>query len=333
MFASLRIRTAFVFALILCVLPAAASAATVTLAWNANTETNIGGYVLVYGTSPGSYSGSVDVGNTTSRAVSSLTSGTRYYFAVRAYNTSGVSGPLSSEVNELATDAPDVTAPVATMTAPAAGAQVSGSVALSATATDNVGVAGVTFRVDGIAVGPEDATAPYSFAWNTVTASNGSHTLTAVARDAAGNLGTSSAITIQVVNDGTAPTILTLTPAANASGVSAATAVSVRFSEALNPSSVSAANFELRTATTNALVTAAVSYQMPRPIPRGSFLERRSRPVRRTTPPSRGDPPGFATSRATRWRPIGCGRSRLRNRRRLERDSSPPTRSKRESGP
>ena len=79
--------------------------ATVTLAWNANPETNIGGYFWLRH-APGSYSGSVDVGNTTSRSIASLTSGTRYYFAVRAYNTSGVSGPLSSEVNELASDAP-----------------------------------------------------------------------------------------------------------------------------------------------------------------------------------------------------------------------------------
>ena len=103
MFASLRIRTALVLGLSLCA-PAIANAATVALAWNANPESNIGGYVLVYGTTPGSYSASVDVGNTTTRSVSSLTSGTRYYFAVRAYNTSDVSGPLSSEVNELASD-------------------------------------------------------------------------------------------------------------------------------------------------------------------------------------------------------------------------------------
>ena len=259
MFASLRIRTALVLGLSLGA-PAIASAATVTLAWNANPESNIGGYVLVYGTTPGSYSGSVDVGNTTTRAISSLTAGTRYYFAVRAYNTSDVSGPLSIEVNEIAADPADVTPPVATMTGPAAGAQVSGSVQLSATATDNVAVAGITFRVDGIAAGAEDTTAPYTFTWNTVSAANGSHALTAVARDTAGNLGTSAAITVQVQNDQTPPTILTLTPAANASGVSAATAVSVRFNEALTPSSVSAATFELRTVTTNTLVAAAVSY-------------------------------------------------------------------------
>ena len=96
--------------------------------------------------------------------------------------------------------------------------------------------------------------------WNTAGAATGSHALRAVARDSAGNLGTSPAVTVQVMNDSTPPLILALTPAANASNVSGATTVTARFDEPLNPSTVSAANFELRTAATNALVTATVSY-------------------------------------------------------------------------
>src|SRR5205814_1680242 len=49
--------------------------------------------------------------------------------------------------------------------------------------------------------------APYSVSWNTTTASNGSHTLTAVARDAAGNRTTSAAVTVTVFNDTTPPAV------------------------------------------------------------------------------------------------------------------------------
>ena len=64
----------------------------------------------------------------------------------------------------------DTTAPTVSITAPAAGATVSGTVPVTATATDNVGVAGVQFKVDGVNVGAEDTKKPYSVSWNTTTA-------------------------------------------------------------------------------------------------------------------------------------------------------------------
>jgi len=65
---------------------------------------------------------------------------------------------------------------------------------VSATASDSVGVAGVQFLLDGVALGSEDTTAPYSVSWNTTTTANGSHSLTARARDAAGNQTTSATV-------------------------------------------------------------------------------------------------------------------------------------------
>jgi hypothetical protein len=97
----------------------------------------------------------------------------------------------------------DTTAPTTSITAPAGGATVSGStVTVSATASDDVGVVGVQFELDGATLGAEDTTAPYSVVWNTTTATNGSHTLTAVARDAAGNTTTSAPVTVTVSNGG-----------------------------------------------------------------------------------------------------------------------------------
>ena len=110
----------------------------------------------------------------------------------------------------------DSTPPTVSLTSPASGATVSGTVTVTATASDNVGVVGVQFRLDGAVLGAEDATAPYSVPWTTTTASNGSHSLTAVARDAAGNVRTSAAITVTVSNDSTPPTVSLTSPASGA---------------------------------------------------------------------------------------------------------------------
>ena len=79
-------------------------------------------------------------------------------------------------------------------------AQVSAIVTVTADASDNVGVAGVRFRVDGVDVGVEDTEEPYGFTWDTRTVANGAHTLSARARDAAGNTATSASVTVNVAN-------------------------------------------------------------------------------------------------------------------------------------
>src|SRR5207247_562908 len=77
---------------------------------------------------------------------------------------------------------------------------VSATITVTASASDNVGVAGVQFMLDGANLGAEDTGAPYSVSWDTTTTGNGSHTLTAIARDAAGNRTTSTAVTVTVSN-------------------------------------------------------------------------------------------------------------------------------------
>ncbi|MDE2311708.1 MAG: hypothetical protein KGJ93_01270 [Patescibacteria group bacterium] len=109
-------------------------------------------------------------------------------------------------VTEATAPAADTTPPVASVTSPANGATVSGSISLIATATDNVGVAGVQFKVDGVNVGAEDTSSPYGSTWDTTTATNGTHLITATARDAAGNLGVSSAVSVTVNNQTSTPT-------------------------------------------------------------------------------------------------------------------------------
>jgi hypothetical protein len=121
---------------------------------------------------------------------------------------------------------PDTTPPTVAVTAPAPGATISGTVNVTADAADNVGVAAVQFKVDGADLAVEDTTAPYSVSWNTTTSSNGTHNLTAVARDAAGNPTTSGAVTVTVDNVSPPPPSSTLVAAYsfNGSGMTVADA-------------------------------------------------------------------------------------------------------------
>jgi len=93
----------------------------------------------------------------------------------------------------------DTVGPTVNLTAPAPG-NVSGNVTVSATASDNVGVAGVKF-FDGVTqIGSEVTSAPYQVAWNTTAVANGSHSLTALARDGSGNSSSSPAVVVNVSN-------------------------------------------------------------------------------------------------------------------------------------
>jgi hypothetical protein len=99
----------------------------------------------------------------------------------------------------LTTGSGDTTPPTTSITAPTAGATVSGTTTVSASASDNVGVSKVEFYLDG-ALQSTDTTSPYSWSWNTTAAANGSHSLQSKAYDAAGNVGTSSTISVTVSN-------------------------------------------------------------------------------------------------------------------------------------
>ena len=94
-------------------------------------------------------------------------------------------------------------------TPPTVSASVSGSsgtITLNATASDNVGVTGVEFFIDGVSRG-SDSTSPYSLAFNSTALANGSHTLTARASDAASNSTTSNPVSFSV-NNTTGGTVL-----------------------------------------------------------------------------------------------------------------------------
>ena len=113
---------------------------------------------------------------------------------------------------------PDTTPPVVTINSPADGAAVSGIINVQGTATDNVGVIQVEFYVDFQLVTSNPA-GSFLFVWDTRSFTNGSHTLTVKAYDAANNVGqASSTVSVNnvVVVDTTPPTVYITSPAAGA---------------------------------------------------------------------------------------------------------------------
>ena len=92
---------------------------------------------------------------------------------------------------------PDVTPPTVNITAPTAG-DVTGTVTVTAAATDNVGISQVEFFAGATSIGVA-TTAPYQVQWNTSALPNGIVQLTAVARDGAGNQTTSAAVAMNVI--------------------------------------------------------------------------------------------------------------------------------------
>jgi hypothetical protein len=111
---------------------------------------------------------------------------------------------------------PDDQAPQVTVTGPVANATVSGITALGATAADNVGVTSLWFLVDGQPVGPALSNPPFAGTWDTRTASPGTHLVSAMAADAAGNVGTSAPVPVTVDNSGPLPALITIDAVVNA---------------------------------------------------------------------------------------------------------------------
>jgi O-glycosyl hydrolase len=112
--------------------------------------------------------------------------------------------PANSFFTLTALTASDVTPPSVWLTAPGDRSLDAGTVPVSAAASDNEGVAGVQFLLNGQPLGVEDTTSPYSVSWDTTAFANGDYSLSARARDTAGNTTTSAAITVTVSNS--APT-------------------------------------------------------------------------------------------------------------------------------
>ena len=202
-----------------------ALAGSLTIEWDTNTEPDMAGYRVYMSTDSSTFGLTPDQAKavaTTQDVAFGLTSATfngldpsqTYWFGVTAFDTSDNESGFS---NVVSAQPPDLTAPIVSVTAPVSGATLSDTVTLTATASDNVGVVGVQFKINGNDIGVEDTTAPWSISWDTSGVSNGTYIITAVARDAAGNTSASSLVTVSVDNtDVTAPSISITSPAQGA---------------------------------------------------------------------------------------------------------------------
>ncbi|HOO70675.1 MAG TPA: Ig-like domain-containing protein [Spirochaetota bacterium] len=121
-----------------------------------------------------------------------------YAVTATAYDASGndASDSVTVTVNNITEDTTD---PTVAITAPSDSAEVSDTITITASASDNVGVTSVEFYVAGSLVST-DTSAPYAYSWNTTGVSDGSVTITAIAYDASGN-DASDSVTVTVNND------------------------------------------------------------------------------------------------------------------------------------
>lgn len=155
----------------------AASSTQINLTWTASSD-NIGvtGYyiyrnaTLVSSTAGLSYS---DTG---------LTPSTAYQYFVKAFDASGNISPQSNTITVTTQSAPVDNPPTVSITSPANGNTVSGTVSVTASATDDKGISKVDFYIDG-ALKSSDASTPYSYSWNTTSYVNGGHTIMVRAYD------------------------------------------------------------------------------------------------------------------------------------------------------
>jgi len=199
-------------------------------------------------------------------ALSGLTPGTTYHFRVRSTDASGASA--SSSDMTYATTA-DSTPPTVSITSPAANATVAGTVILSATASDSVGVASVQFKVDNANTGAAITTAPYNTTLNTTALSDGNHTITAVATDTVGNTATSAGILVKVSNAGAAiPAITSLSPTSGPVG----TPVTIAGSNFGATQGTSTVTFNGTTATATSWSASSISTTVPSGASTGSVI-------------------------------------------------------------
>lgn len=180
-----------------------------TITWT----TNVGATSQVnYGTTA-SYGQSSPLNSSlvTSHSVmlTGLTASTVYHFQVTSADASN-NRAISSDFTFTTSAGQTSGSLTVNIAAPAQGATVGGTVAVTASASDSMTIIGVQYQLDGANIGPLFREAPYTFFWDTSLASNGSHTLTALASDISANTATSLAVNLTISNNSS--TVVNLTP-------------------------------------------------------------------------------------------------------------------------
>ena len=193
-------------------LRATAGAGGVSLAWSPSPDASLGYHVYRAASLEGAFS-RLNSAPVTSLAFtdSAAPAGGAVYMVRPLALETGTGGSyhnLGAGVfaSTLASTTTDLAPPTVLLTAPAAGATLTGSVTLSAAAWDDVAVASVRYLVDGREIGQPLASAPYTLVWDSATVANGTRFLSALATDSSGRTRLSPALAVTVSNVIVAPT-------------------------------------------------------------------------------------------------------------------------------
>jgi Bacterial Ig domain len=159
---------------------------------------------VMYGTTPSLGSSTTknnSMATSHTQPLSGLTANMLYYYTVQSVDGSGNTVSSSGYTFGTANSSGPVTPPTISISSPASGASLSGTVTATASATAGSNpIASVQFSLDGAALGSADTASPYSLSWNTAGASNGTHTLSATATDSAGNTAAAAGVSVTVSN-------------------------------------------------------------------------------------------------------------------------------------
>ena len=138
------------------------------------------------------------------------TTGGNHSLSARATDNGGANTTSTAVVVAVTTSNADTQPPTLNLTAPAAFASaLAGTVAVTASATDNVAVTNVEFQLDGVTLGAALTAPPYSVNVDTSAHASGQHLLRARAADAAGNQSPWAELTVQFGGTRTQPAGIT----------------------------------------------------------------------------------------------------------------------------
>lgn len=175
---------------------------SVNLSWSASTD-NVGvaGYEVWRSTGTGTFAKIADATGT-SYSNTGVSASTIYNYYVKAKDAAGNISTQSNTAT-ITTPNPD-TPPTAIISSPGDGAIVTDITPITASATDDKGIAKVDYFLDGSSIGTS-VTSPYTLSWDTTKTLNGSHSLRVRATDTIGQVGDSATITVNVQNTDTTP--------------------------------------------------------------------------------------------------------------------------------
>ena len=180
------------------VLPSGSTQITISVATDENASCKYSITDDTYLSMPNTFSITGSVNH--SQFVNGLVDGGNYNYYVRCQDGSGNMNNVSAIINFSIAQFLDTTAPSVFITSPFNSSTVSGITIVTAIASDNIGIAGIQFKLNGLNIDLEDITDPYSIIWDTTKIANDIYALVAVARDTSNNNATSLPVIITVNN-------------------------------------------------------------------------------------------------------------------------------------